>query len=182
MATFEFISGWINPASVLAAISAIMGFCLKSLWDWFIRLSDDKRKKRLDFLERQLSQFYWPIYLQLQKNNVVWDQLVNGKSFNDQVKLDVDRYLNKNFFKQNNMLIMGLIESNMHLIQPTEKLRAAILQFVRHVALYATLRDIGYDDVDPIALDVPWPEDLFVEIESALFDKQSEFNGMVSSK
>src|SRR5690242_15086334 len=34
------------------------------------------RSKRLAFLEQQLSQFYWPLHLRLQRDDVVWKRIL----------------------------------------------------------------------------------------------------------
>ena len=66
----------------LTTLAAIGGFIGKSVWDLYWRRREGfealVRQKRLEFVDRQLSLFYWPVYLHLQKNNVVWNHLVDG--------------------------------------------------------------------------------------------------------
>jgi len=34
-------------------------------------------EKRLEFLERQLSEFYWPLYIRLEKDRAVWERILD---------------------------------------------------------------------------------------------------------
>lgn len=58
--------------TTIAILSASTGFIGKSLWDFFWKRKQDREssahKKRMDFLERQLNEFYWPLLFQLKKN------------------------------------------------------------------------------------------------------------------
>jgi hypothetical protein len=59
--------------ALLTTLAAAAGFIAKSLWDLYWKRRGDletaARQKRLDFLERQLSLFYWPLYIHLQKRD-----------------------------------------------------------------------------------------------------------------
>ncbi|MEO6677351.1 MAG: hypothetical protein ABIO21_08245 [Pseudomonas sp.] len=170
----------------LTALAAIAGVVGKSVWDLYLTRRETyataSRQKRLEFLERQLSSFYWPIYLHLQKNNVIWDQLIKGKALDESVRQEVNSQLQRTFFKDNHDTLVKLIEGNIHIAQPDQKLEAILLNFVRHVTLYSALRDLGYEHIDPIAFDVPWPEDLFDEIERRLISIQKEYELLIGWK
>ena len=34
-------------------------------------------EKRLEFLERQLSEFYWPLYIRLEKDRSIWKRILD---------------------------------------------------------------------------------------------------------
>lgn len=170
----------------LSVLSVVAGFVGKSIWDQYWKRRESyaaiSRQKRLEFLERQLPSFYWPTYLHLQKNNVIWDQLIKGKAFDESVRHEVNNQLQRSFFRDNHDTLVKLIEGNIHIAQPDQKLEAILLNFVRHVTLYSALRDLGHEHIDPIAFDVPWPEDLFDEIERRLISKQKEYELLVGWK
>lgn len=92
-------------SALLAALAAVAGFLGKSIWDLYWKRREQvetlAREKRVDFLERQLSQFDWPLYLQLQKNNVIWEHLTRGKAVEDSIERQVDAPLYKSFFQPN---------------------------------------------------------------------------------
>ena len=165
--------------ALLTTLAAAGGFLSKSLWDlyWKRHQEADKlaREKRIDFLERQLSQFFWPLYLQLQKNNVVWRHLEKGTAVNESIKEQVDSQLRKSFFLPNHETMLKIIETNVHLAQPDPEFEALLLRFVRHITLYWTIRDAGLTD-DPIAVGEPWPEEFFAAVESRLRSLQEQYD------
>lgn len=57
----------------------LAGIASKGALDSYLRQREEARKfvldRRVRFLEQQLSQFYWPLYLHLQKENLYWERL-----------------------------------------------------------------------------------------------------------
>jgi hypothetical protein len=164
----------------LTALAAVAGFLGKSLWDLYWKHRDQNeslaRQKRIDFLERQLSLFYWPVYMHLQKNNVVWEHLVKGKAIDINIKKAVDQQLYRTFFLPNHEHLVSVIEANIHLAQPDSALETLLLRFIRHVEIFKALRDLGHEHIDPIGLGEPWPTDLFPAIEVKLREVQSIYD------
>ena len=62
-----------------SGVTFLAGIASKGVIDSYLRRKEEARKfvldKRVRFLEQQLSQFYWPIYLHLQKENLDWERL-----------------------------------------------------------------------------------------------------------
>lgn len=83
------LSTWFTPVKVAALIAAAAGVAGRSLWDVAIRRRESVRelrlKSRITRLEQQLSEFYWPIYVQLQQNEVIWERILY-RSGNDVAK------------------------------------------------------------------------------------------------
>src|ERR1035437_7227142 len=56
----------------------LAGVACKGIVDSYLRRRDDLRKflldKRVKFLEEQLSLLYWPMYLDLEKDNLIWER------------------------------------------------------------------------------------------------------------
>ena len=166
--------------AVLTAVAAAAGFIGKSLWDlYWTRRSGIKalaRQKRLEFLERRLSSFYWPVYLHLQKNNVVWEHLMDRAAPNSKIRSTVDEELRRAFFLPNHQAIVAIIESNIHLAQPDEQLEQLLFRFLRHVTLFKALRDAGIEDSHPLSVGEPWPRELLPAIEARLRELQRRYN------
>jgi hypothetical protein len=61
--------------ALLILISTVSGVALKTLWDSYIKNKQAQEfeswKIKIKTLENMLSKFYWPIYLRLQRDNVV---------------------------------------------------------------------------------------------------------------
>ena len=166
--------------ALLTTLAAVAGFLGKSAWDLYWKRKEQResfsRQKRLDFLEKQLSQFYWPLYLHLQKNNVIWQHLVDGKSFDHEIKKRVDKQLYGSLVLANHDDMVKVIESFIHLAQADKKLEELLLRFIRHVAIFKALRQVGIDNIDPIGLGEPWPQELFPKVEARTRQLQQEYD------
>jgi hypothetical protein len=128
---------------------------------------DQTLKAALEFKSRQLSEFYWPIYTRLQKDNAVW-RLMLAKYEDDDIprKQDDDILrkvafeIEKNDILPNHDQIVQTIQAKIHLSQAEPKLQAALMDYIRHVAVYKALRNTGDTERDPVALNERWPKDL----------------------
>ena len=132
-------------------------------------LEKDRVGRKLQFLERQLSDFYWPIYLRLQKDNVVWRTIFDKSLKDDPVRSSVASEIEKNYILPNHDEIIETLEKHIHLANLDNKLESSIFEYVRHVAIYKALRSAGHEDVDPMHLGEKWPKNLFPLIETRLF-------------
>jgi len=133
------------------------------------------RTKNLDFRERQLSEFYWPLYVRLQMDNAVWKWLGNVLPESPATERKIGGALEENFVLPNHRAAVDLIRAKIHLVEDDPELEALLLQYVRHVAIYDALRGLGIRDRDPISLGEPWPENLFARIELHTKRLQAEF-------
>src|SRR5215210_3315440 len=66
-------------ATLVATLAAGAGFTAKAVWDWFYARRREWESlvltKRVEVLDLQLSQFYWPLYIRLEKNEVIWKRI-----------------------------------------------------------------------------------------------------------
>jgi len=166
---------------LLALLLAIAGFWLNRYLDLFRSrqaLENELRKvrdqKRLDLLQSQLSQFYWPVYLRLEMDNAVWERILDRKS-KDSVEANLGATIESEFILPNHEKTSQLIESSIHLAAPDSKVLDASVKYLRHVAVYSALRASGNKDTDPLDVGEPWPEDVFPTIQAATKAKQNEF-------
>jgi len=165
--------------SLQTVLAAALGFLAKSIWDRYWKVREDReslaRSKRIEFLERQLSGFYWPLYLRLQINNVIWDHLVAGVEPRDNRQAHVHEELLSSFFLPNHEAMLRIIEGNAHLAQPDRELSNQLLRFIRHITIYKTIRGAGLS-FDPIAVGEPWPAEFFPLLEQRLQIMQAEYD------
>jgi hypothetical protein len=68
-------------------ISGACGVAIKAAWNAWV---DKKKiieletwKIRVTELEKRLSQFYWPVYIRLQRDNVVWQKILDRENQSD---------------------------------------------------------------------------------------------------
>lgn len=169
--------------TLTAVLFTIAGFVGKSLWDYYFGLKADRTKlmlnKKVDFLERQLSEFYYPIYLRLQKDNIVWKRILDTREEEGSLKQKVGAEIEKNTVLPNHAEIVQIIEKHIHLAQADEKLFGLLLQYINHISVYKAIRDAGEYKVFPLSLGEAYPNDLFDEVQKRTLQFQSEYNKLI---
>lgn len=176
---------------------ALVGFCcttigyfLRSFLDLFISAKQEKARiaiaTRVERLSQQLSNFYWPIYFRLQKDNAVYqlmfekkkaDAQTPTKMLSQRIGIEID----KNFILPNHNEVIEIIENNVHLAGIDKELEDQILRYVRHVAVYNALRTSGSMEATPDEFGEVWPSKLFQLIEEQTHRLQREYEKLISS-
>lgn len=164
---------------VWTIIGGVLGFILKSFWDRFWKRRDEIRAKKIETLERQLFEFYMPIYLRLQKDNVIWQRILDRAS-EDEIRQKVGAEIDKSVILPNHREIVKIIETKSHLSKADKELSSEILQYLKHVTIYEALRTSGITAVDPIHLGEPWSNRFFELIEAKVSSLQSEYDSLLN--
>ncbi len=167
---------------IISISSAVIGYFSRSLWDKYLGYKYDieksNREHRIRYLNLQLSEFYWPIYLRLQKDNTVWEKILLRDS--DNVELSsMAKEIEKNIILPNHNDISKIIESKIHLANADKLLEEKLLQYLKHIAVYQSIRNVGIFDKDPIYYEEAWPKELFHLIEKRTQKLQDEYNSLI---
>jgi hypothetical protein len=127
-----------------------------------LEIAKEKRQQ----LERQLSEFYRPILLRLERDNVVWEHMLD-KYKNDPAKRKFGLSFERTFILPNHDQIIGIIETHGHLVGNDGEVLEEINNYTRHVAVYKALRAMG-DETDPYNLDkdLGWPYKFYEVIKA----------------
>lgn len=136
--------------------------------------------KQLEFLEKQLSQFYYPIYIRLHMDGAVWDRILDKSQGGDELRRKVGEAIEKDFILPNHGEIVSIIQSNIHLAECDEASFKTLLRYVRHVSVYRAMRESGCHDRDPISLGEPWPADFLPLIEEMTRKLQHRYDALVT--
>jgi len=164
------------PETLVALVAATAGFAAKSLFDaWANKkreLELEAWKLKVTTLQQRLAEFYWPLYLRLQRDNVVWSRILERSDDSD-TKRRIARQVEEGVILPNHREAVLIIERGIHVAAIDPEFEAEMLKYLRHVAVYTSARDAGLD-VDPLALNEPWPRDFFPMVESRLARYQSE--------
>jgi hypothetical protein len=104
----------------------------------------------------------------LQKDNAVWQKILDSRNKEDSLRQRVGTEIEKTFILPNHDEIIKLIESKIHLAKADAELLNQLLTYIRHIAVYKAMRSSGVFEYDPIHLGEPWPEKLFPLIEERL--------------
>lgn len=172
-ATFE-------PA-IWGGITFLAGVACKGIIDSYLRRRDDAHKflldRRVRFLEEQLSLFYWPIYLILQKDNWIWDRIRERDQDPDSPQSKLSIAIDSGVVLPNHKEAMAVIEAHLHLAADPAIVESS-LRYVRHVQTYEMLRAAGIK-ADPINHGVAYPSDYFGLVEKRVLALQSEYESSV---
>jgi len=129
-------------------------------------------EKLVAFKAQQLSEFYWPIYIRLQKDNAVWQRVLGEAS--DRFSTEIGAEIERNVILPNHDEIAQIIQTKFHLAQKDDKLEQSLLQYIRHVAVYRALRS-AKQKLNPIDVNEPFPPDLFDQLTGRLLQVQREY-------
>jgi hypothetical protein len=171
--------------TILSILAAAAGFMAKGIWDNYINkrksIEFDLWKIRVNEAERRLREFLWPIYLRLQRDNVVWEKILQRDSEDSENK-KVAHQIEKDIILPNHLEVISIIESGMHFVRDDSELESALLAYVRHIDVYRSIRAAEIQDKDPIYFNEPYPKEFFRIIENRVKRMQKEYDGILSER
>lgn len=176
---FELIKEFLTGNGIWTIVGAILGFVSKSIWDRYWKKQDDLRSKQIDLISQQLSEFYLPLYFHLEKDNAVWEKILD-RNKEDPLRQKVAKEIEKNFILANHEEIIKIIESKFYLARGEKEFTDEILKYVRHIAVYKALRSAGVWDVDPIYLGEPYPKTFFPIVKKKMGELQKKYDDFLN--
>jgi hypothetical protein len=172
--------------SVTALIFAGIGVALKTLWDSYFKRREavdlESWRIRASQLEKKLANFYWPVYIRLQRDNTVWEKILERSNKQDEERSKLAYQIEEDVLLPNHMRTVEIVESNIHLAGLDSELEELLMQYLRHVAVYRSIRTVGIKDKDPIHFGEPWPLNLFEAIQKRLVKYQKEYDELLRGK
>jgi hypothetical protein len=109
----------------------------------------------------------------------VWRKILDRES-DDEDKRKTGYEIEKSILLPNHEEIVRIIESNIHRARPDKELESQLLQYLRHVSVYQSIRNVGIVDKDPIYFEEPWPGELFRLIEEKTHQLQQHYDRLIS--
>jgi hypothetical protein len=159
----------------------LAGVAFKGIVDSYLRRRDDLRKflldKRVRFLEEQLSLFYWPMYLHLEKDNLIWERVQERNQDPDSPQSRLSMQIESGVILPNHNEALAVIEAHLHLAGDADVVEAS-LRYVRHVKIYSMLRAAGIKE-DPISHGEPYPRGYFPLIDKRVHALQAEYDQLI---
>jgi hypothetical protein len=138
-------------------------------------------EKHIEFLGRQLSEFFWPLYIRLEKDRSIWRRILDINKEKGSLEQRLGRQIEKNVILPNHKAMIEIIETRIYLAQPKKELIEELMKYVKRATEYQALRDA--DDLSHFSMDeigTEWlHQGLFEEIESITNTLQSRFNKLV---
>ncbi len=126
-----------------------------------------------------MREFYWPVYFGLQKDNVIWRRILDKRDSKDELQRSVGGVIESDVVLPNHARLVSVIEENLYLAEADEELEKLLLAYVRHVAVYTSMRTAGEELMFPIKEGEAWPDGLFPAIESRLRSLQADYNRLL---
>ncbi|BAY66192.1 hypothetical protein NIES22_63050 [Calothrix brevissima NIES-22] len=138
-----------------------------------------RHNAEIEFIERQISEFYWPIYLRLEKDNVMWKRIKSLSSDANVLPEAASLAIEKDFILKNHQEIVEIIESKIHLAENAmngKDLINELLKYIKHVAVYKTIRSVKeLQKFNPVDMQEPFPDKLFPLIENNFRELQQRY-------
>lgn len=173
----------ISDATFLTLVSGLFGATLKALWDAYVgkkkEIEVQSWKLKAQELEKKLSSFYWPIYIRLQRDNVVWEKILHKNHKDCHIEKNLAYEIEKGVLIPNHEEVIKLIEKNIYLSSMDNEMEEQILSYMRHVDIYKSLKSLGIEDVEPKDVGEAYPVGLFSIIEKRLFAYQKEYEELL---
>jgi hypothetical protein len=174
---------------LLALVLAVAGYWLNRMLEQSKarqalenELAKLKDTKRLDFLERQLAEFYWPLYLRLEIDNAIWRRILDRNSVESELRQRLGAAIEKDVILPNHEQVVSLLQAKFHLAQANPEMVQAIFRYLRHVAVYRALRGEKCYDKNPIDLGEPWPGNLFHLVRGKLDQLQAQYDARTAAR
>src|ERR1019366_6344748 len=102
---------------VLGLIAAAAGAVAKSAFDaWAGKKKEielEAWRLKLTTLQQRLSEFYWPLYLRLQRDNIVWTRIL-ARNDSDETKRKIAHEIEESVILPNHREAIGIIERGIH--------------------------------------------------------------------
>ena len=145
------------------------------------KIKETNRDKIYSIVEKQLSNFYYPVYFRLQKDNALWKlspQLAGKEVALPQETNDI---IERDYILKNHNEILSIIENNIHLIEIDSQLQESINDYLKHIAVYDTIRKVPLTNkLNPIDFGAPYPKSFIEIIKERMAILQKKNNELLS--
>ncbi len=123
------------------------------------KIKESNREKALSTTEKQLANFYYPIYFRLQKDNAIWRLSPQLSNKQGKLPIEANEVIENEFILKNHREIIAIIENNIQFIEVNEELQAAINMYIKHFTVYDVVRKTeALKHLNPIDFDAPFPK------------------------
>ena len=131
---------------------------------------------KIAIIDKQLTDFYWPIVFRIEKDNAVWERLKDPDT-------RLARQIEQQVILPNHQEILKIIDERSHSIfNPWEPVQPTLIDSIklyeRHAAVYMALRAVG-DQRMPVDLKESWPDALYPLLQSRIKQLQDQRSKLV---
>lgn len=143
-----------------------------------VREQEKMRGIRLSHLEKKLKLFLNPVLNAIEFDNSIWSRLSaisdSANSYPERLSLELERQ----FVLENHVRATELVRENFHFIEIDSPLHKSLIQYMRHVAVYKSLRDLN-ESINPVDLNEEFPAALEEQIRKEYIITREKYNSLV---
>ncbi|GAB4395648.1 MAG: hypothetical protein OHK0053_05290 [Microscillaceae bacterium] len=145
------------------------------------KILESAREKDLERVEKQLSEFYYPIYFRLQKDNAIWRLSPQLNKENQPLPREANAIIEQEYILKNHREMVEIIETKVHLIEIDPELQTQINLYLKHMVIYDTLRRIeSLQTYNPVDFQAPFPADFYITIEDRIKKLQEKHERLLN--
>jgi hypothetical protein len=171
-------------SAVGGAVGAAIGVVAKTYWDQYVGYQSsiplETWKIRREELEKRLSQFYWPLYWRLKRDDDLWERVYIHPMATDASKRLASEITDK-VLLPNHVAAVDIIRSNIHLANADPELLILLNRYDRHVHVFQSLRSANIN-ADPIDVGEGYPPGLSEAVHARLTKYQSDYDELIREK
>lgn len=141
-------------------------------------LLQDKRDRILNDIDKQLSEFFYPIFYRLQKDSALWrlSPQLNGQKTGALPK-EANDIIEQQHIIKNCTEILNIIEHKSYLIEIDPVFQEQIREYIKHVTIYTTIRKVdSLKTFNPVDFGSPYPVRFHTMIEEKIETLQNQYN------
>ena len=181
---------WSQIATFVPILVVILGFYFSQTLESAKKTQEAaiaQRAARIQFVERQLSDFYYPVKMRLERDNAIWEVSAQNKSSTANLKIADD--IEARLILPNHQEIMELIKGKFHLLtNDAEQVDIAPLilsmnRYQRHVTIYKALRESN-DSRFPLSIceDCGYPKEFENEVYKRIQSLERQRSELLASR
>jgi hypothetical protein len=129
---------------------------------------------RLEAIRLLLSEFFRPIHVRLQRDNINWRRILDLTEPDGSIKQRLAESIERDYIIPNHDELVGIIEHWRHLVESDEELSRSLNEYLHHVVVYKAIRWSGDKTTFPLQAGAPWPEALFPLVSQRIKSLEGE--------
>jgi len=172
-------TGWLTAFTTILTFG--LGLAFKYTLDAKKQRTDEAEKFALEnrtaFLQQQLTRFYWPLYLVLEKDDLIYERLTERDEDPNSNASRLSIYIEANSVLPNHQAAAKVIEDFLYLAGAHEVVTACVA-YIRHVKVFEMLSAAGVK-TDPINQGAPYPKGFKDLLREHCMKLQAEYDQMI---
>ena len=162
-----------------------IGFFVKYYFDRITKNNLFIKEKRLKEVEQNLEDFYFQIFINFLREEVIWKKIIsNHESIDDKFKIELDKEILDTHLEN-----QKIIKNNLIKVNPSEEMYKLLMVYEEHITIFNILRSINkgvenFDDYKfPYYYGSPYPREIvpriLEELESLKMERHELYSSMV---